>query len=79
MEIHLQKVNRETHLFQLVKEGVLRSYCGLNSTPDYSKKNLKNIYFSVSELDFFIGNDRLLFVCDICRASFGKLSSHDTL
>lgn len=66
-EIHVVKVNRETHLFQLVDEGMLRSYCGLKAIPNYEFKNLKNIFYNNMELEEWLKNQTSESYCDICK------------
>ncbi|PJZ98850.1 hypothetical protein CH369_17960 [Leptospira levettii] len=73
-EFHLIKINRESHLFRLKEEGVLRSFCGLMETPNYEFKNLKNIFYNHVELTFYLVNNHTLVLCDICRTSY--LSAH---
>lgn len=73
-EIHLLKLNRESHLFNLIEEGRLQSYCGLHSVPNYSPKNLKNIFYNPIELNDYILNKRPTNFCDICRIKFNRLT-----
>ncbi|WP_039926730.1 hypothetical protein [Leptospira vanthielii] len=71
MEIHLQEFINHIHLFNLIGEGKLRSYCGLESIPDYSQKNLKNIFYNQPELEHYVNNSESIF-CDICKIKLSK-------
>ncbi len=79
MEIHLQKIKREFHLFYLIEEGGLQSYCGLMETPNYEFKNLKNIFYNDVELKFYIKSENNRDFCDISRVSYLKMTQSITL
>lgn len=75
MEIHLLKLNRESHLFNLIEDGKLKSYCGLDSMPDYSRKNLKNIFYNQLELKHYLETITDNY-CDICKAHLTRETSN---
>lgn len=50
MEIHLMKINKNFHLFELIREARLRSYCGIDGIANYSDSNKFNIFHDEGDL-----------------------------
>ncbi|WP_210409664.1 hypothetical protein, partial [Leptospira bourretii] len=68
-ETHIVKIGNESHFFTLIEEGHLKSHCGLQTKPDYKFQNLKNVFHTDWEFDYYIENTKILF-CDICRHKY---------
>lgn len=73
MEIHLYQSSGKYHLFNLIGEGRLRSYCNLDAIANYSNSNKFDIFHDEGDL-----SDHLEFIsdlaCEICLNEFNKTS-----
>lgn len=73
MEFHLIQVNREHHVFSLIDERKLKSYCELDGIANYSESNKFNIFHDEGDLADHLEtiSDP---ICETCLKEFNQIT-----